>query len=201
VSCEDMNERIHRYLDEELEGTERAELEAHIKECGGCLTHLQEMGLSVQLVTQAEWVKAPAGFTEALWAQLDVQYPPKRNWRVPVMKYSGIAASVLLVFGLGAMWATPDHFALQAKNTSGLVVADGKVIVPAGQEYTGDLVIQNGDVEVRGKVNGNVTALNGKIYRAAGADISGEIEEVDEVIEKLFYYGKQLITEIAQVSK
>jgi anti-sigma factor RsiW len=201
VSCEEMNERIHRYLDEELTGNERIEFEAHINECSRCLLQMQGLGFAVQKLTQTEWHKAPIHFTESLLARLDEQFPPKRNWRVSVMKWSGIAASVLLVFGLGAMWATPDHFALQAENNAGLVVTDGKVIVPEGQEYNGDLVIQNGDVEVRGKVNGNVTALNGKVYRAAGADISGEIAEVDEVMEKVFYYGKRLINEAASLAR
>jgi anti-sigma factor RsiW len=194
-----MNEdRLHRYLEEEMSAAERKEFEAHLAACDACLTHLNELETALQVLKGAEWVKAPGDFTEQVMAKLQHAAPPGRNWRVPLMKYSGIAAAVLLVFGLGAAWATPDEFSLQADHTDGLIVADGKVIVPEGSEYNGDILIQNGDIEVRGKVNGNVTALNGKVHlaRAAGADISGEVAEVDEALEKLRYYVKDLIEEL-----
>ncbi|MFD2170080.1 zf-HC2 domain-containing protein [Tumebacillus lipolyticus] len=195
--CQENNEELlHRYLDEELSVAERTELEAHVAACDKCLTHLKELGTVIQTLQGAEWHKAPSGFTEDLMAKLQQAKPPRRNWRVPIMKYSGIAAAVLLVFGLGVSIATPNQFALQADHTDGLIVADGKVIVPEGSEYNGNLVIQNGDIEVRGKVNGNVTALNGKVHlaRAAGADISGEVSEVDEALEKFGYYVKELFS-------
>ncbi|MGZ4123919.1 MAG: hypothetical protein ACXVOI_12035, partial [Tumebacillaceae bacterium] len=61
----------------------------------------------------------------------------------------------------------------------------------------------NGELEVRGKVNGNVIALNSKVKvdRALGADISGETEEVDQALEKLAYYGKELWNSITQAGK
>lgn len=195
MSCQPMNEQMHRYLDDELDATERADFEAHIAACPDCRTHLSELGYVIQKLSLAEWMKAPSGFTEQLLDRLEQVAPPKRDWRAPVMKWSGIAAAVVLVFGMGLFAASPDEFALQAQHTEGLVVADGKVIVPEGSVYNGDLVIQNGDVEVRGKVNGNVTALNGQVVRMAGADISGETAEVDEALEKLVYYGKQLWNE------
>ncbi|KEO84087.1 zf-HC2 domain-containing protein [Tumebacillus flagellatus] len=192
MSSQHMNERIHQYLDEDLSPAERDEFEAHLARCADCQEELKAMGSGIQLLTGAVWVKAPAGFTENLMAELNTMHPPKRNWRVPVMKYTGIAAAVLLVFGLGISLSAPSKFALQADNTQGLIVADNKVIVPAGTEYNGDITIENGDVEVRGKVNGNVIALNGKVYRMAGADISGETEEVDQAMEKVVFYAKRV---------
>lgn len=205
MSCiQEMSERLHRYLDEEMTVTERQEYETHLAFCSTCMTQFTEVGVAIQKVSQVEWVKAPSGFTEQLMAQVEVTYPPKRNWRVPIVKYSGIAAAVLLVFGTGVMWAQPRGFSYQASHSSkGLVVADNKVIVPAGSVYNGDLTIQNGDVEVRGKVNGNVTALNGNVYvdRALGADISGETDEVNQELEKWVYYGKQLLHDLTNLGK
>ncbi|ARU60401.1 hypothetical protein CBW65_04460 [Tumebacillus avium] len=199
MSChENSEERLHQYLDEEMSAAERTEFEAHLAACEHCLAHFTELGSAIQSLEGADWHKAPPGITENVLGKLEHIAPPRRNWRVPFMKYSGIAAAVLLVFGLGASWATPEEFALQADHTDGLIVTDGKVIVPEGSEYNGDLVIQNGDIEVRGKVNGNVTALNGQVHlaRVAGADISGEVAEVDEALEKVSYYLKDLFREL-----
>ncbi|WP_157729345.1 zf-HC2 domain-containing protein [Tumebacillus algifaecis] len=201
MSCHEHSEELlHRYLDEEMSVAERTEFEDHLITCDQCRPKLQGLGTAIQSLERLEWGKAPAGFTEDVMAKLAHVAPPRRNWRVPIMKYSGLAAAILLVFGLGVSLATPNKFALQANHTDGLIVTDGKVIVPEGSEYTGDLVIQNGDIEVRGKVNGNVTALNGKVHlsRAAGADISGEVAEVDEAFEKIGYYLKELFAEFAQ---
>lgn len=204
MSCQEKSEELlHRYLDEDMSVAERTDFEAHLAACEHCLTHFTELGSAIQSLEGADWHKAPAGFTESVLAKLDHVAPPRRNWRVPIMKYSGIAAAVLLVFGLGASFATPEEFALQANHTDGLIVTDGKVIVPEGSEYNGDLVIQNGDIEVRGKVNGNVTALNGQVHlaRAVGADVSGEVAEVDQALEKVGYYLKELWREVAGDSK
>ncbi|TCP57862.1 anti-sigma factor RsiW [Tumebacillus sp. BK434] len=199
MSCQEHSEELlHRYLDEEMSVAERTDFEAHLAACERCLTHFTEVGSTIQRLEGGEWHKAPAGFTESVLAKLEHVAPPRRNWRVPIMKYSGIAAAVLLVFGLGASFATPEEFALQANHTDGLIITDGKVIVPEGSEYNGDLVIQNGDIEVRGKVNGNVTALNGQVHlaRSAGADISGEVAEVDEAFEKIGYYLKEIFRDL-----
>jgi len=192
LSCHDRNDQIHRYLDEEMDTQERIEFETHLASCRSCQHSLTELGQAIQHVTAAEWLKAPHMFTEDVLSQLQEISPQKRNWRVPFIKYTGIAAAAVLVLGMGMMAAAPDEFALQAKNTQGLIVEDGKVIIPEGSRYQGNLVVQNGDLEVRGDVNGNVTTVGGKIYRAAGADISGEVDEVDEALEKLWYFGKQV---------
>lgn len=77
-----------------------------------------------------------------------------------------------------------------------MIVENGKVIVPEGSEYQGDLVIQNGDVEVRGKVHGSVTAVGGNIYQSATADISGETVVVDEALDRMMFYAKRVWHEI-----
>jgi anti-sigma factor RsiW len=195
VNCtREMGEPIHRYLDEEMTVSERQEFEDHLASCSACMTDLRELGVAIQKVMTVEWMKAPADFTETLMQQISTTYPPKRNWQVPLVKYTGIAAAVLLVFGTGLMMAQPRGFSLQAKNPEKLQMAGAKVIVPAGSVYNGDITITNGELEVRGKVNGNVVALNSKVQvdRALGADISGETEEVDQALEKLVYYGKEL---------
>jgi anti-sigma factor RsiW len=202
VSCNQTYEELmHQYLDEELDAAGRKEFEAHMASCPQCLAHFQELGSAIQEVMQADWLKAPPGFTENLLARLEREHPPRRNWRPAFMKYAGVASAAVLVFGLGFSFASPDEFSLQANNTQGLIVENGKVIVPEGSEYLGDLVIQNGDVEVRGKVRGSVTALNGHIYQSATADISGETVVVDEAMERLLFYAKRIWNEITALGK
>ncbi|MDS8935009.1 hypothetical protein RLK94_00470, partial [Streptococcus pneumoniae] len=58
--------------------------------------------------------------------------------------------------------------------------------VPEGQTVVGDLTIRNGDLRVDGELEGDVTIVNGQ-YMASSGVINGEIEEIDQAFEWLWY--------------
>ena len=67
-----------------------------------------------------------------------------------------------------------------------LQVEGQTVIVPKGETVKGDIVVKNGDIVVKGEVDGDITVINGK-YMASTANVTGQIEEVDEAFEWLWY--------------
>ena len=73
-----------------------------------------------------------------------------------------------------------------------LVVEGQTVIVPEGEVVKGDIVVKNGDLLVEGEVDGNVTIINGQ-YMASSAVVSGNIEEIDEAFEWLWYTIKNSV--------
>ncbi len=70
------------------------------------------------------------------------------------------------------------------------MVQNDKVIVPEGEVVKGDVVVKNGDLEIKGEVEGNVTVINGQQYMASAGKVTGEIEEVDAIFEWLWYHIK-----------
>ena len=46
--------------------------------------------------------------------------------------------------------------------------------------------MKNGDIVIEGEVDGNVTVINGQ-YMASTAVVTGQIEEIDEMFEWLWY--------------
>ena len=55
--------------------------------------------------------------------------------------------------------------------------------------------MKNGTIVIEGEVDGNVTVINGVInedYMASTAVVTGQIEEVDETFEWLWYEMKQM---------
>ena len=72
-----------------------------------------------------------------------------------------------------------------------LSLEDHTVVVPEGEVVNGDLTVRNGDVKIEGKVTGNVTVINGKQYLASAGNVTGEINEIDEAFEWLWYQIKR----------
>lgn len=196
MECRDFKKLMHALLDDELNPDTRSKMEEHATACPECRKHYTNLGFVVQKLETADWQKAPAHFTENLVSVMQRQNMQRRNWRVPLVRWTGIAAAAIFVFGLGIWWAMPDHFSMTADPSNGLIVNGNQVIVPEGQEHDGNLVIHNGDVVVEGKVKGDVVTLNGQIYKRAGADISGKTEEVNESFQILGYYLEKIWTTI-----
>lgn len=90
-----------------------------------------------------------------------------------------------------------------------LEIRDQTVIVPEGVTVDGDLVVRNGDLQIDGKINGDVTIINGDILEGnpkgkvdSGLDsnnlraYSGELTEVNQVYEWVWYHTKETVEDI-----
>ena len=82
-----------------------------------------------------------------------------------------------------------------------LIVDGSTITVPAGKVIDGDLTIKNGHLIIEGQVNGNVTVIKGSKYQASSAVVTGEIQEIDEVFDWLWYKIKSTVQGIFQSDK
>ena len=51
-------------------------------------------------------------------------------------------------------------------------------------------MVRNGDIRIEGTVEGNVTVVNGDKYLASAGEVTGEIEEINEIFSWLWYQIK-----------
>ncbi|GAX88413.1 zf-HC2 domain-containing protein [Effusibacillus lacus] len=201
MDCKDLRKNMQLLLDDELEGAFRDQVEQHITGCPDCRQHYVELGLVVHKLSSAEWQKAPAGFTENVLEALEHAHLARRNWRVPLVRWTGLTAAAAFIFSLGVWWSMPNHFSVTANSSEGLIVKENQVIIPKGQEYKGNLIIHNGSVIVEGKVDGNIVAMNGQIYKQTGADISGHTKEINEALQMVGYYLEEFWTMVRDALK
>ncbi|MDB5085089.1 MAG: hypothetical protein JWN30_1975 [Bacilli bacterium] len=195
MECSDIKASMHDFLDDDVEVPVRIAMEEHIRHCIPCRQHFTELVQVVRRLDTMEWVKGPTDFTAQVLDRLPapaVRIAPAKDWRYPLMRGIGIAASVVMCIGFGLWWAAPHEFLVSASNSQALVISKGEVQVPKGQVYKGDLIIQNGDALIDGTVDGSVTTLGGHIYEEAGADITGDRQEVVQAYQWFNYYFNKM---------
>ncbi|HYA49249.1 MAG TPA: zf-HC2 domain-containing protein [Burkholderiales bacterium] len=120
MSCLRPN-RIDLYLEGELAGPERAEVERHLAVCPACRLELEDRRLLVRAVAELAPVEVPEGFAEAVMARLP-KAPGRRFGRV--LAPAAVAGAVLtalsgyylatgqgLVDFLGDLWKVLAGFA------------------------------------------------------------------------------------------
>jgi anti-sigma factor RsiW len=195
MSCsESIIEYMHEYLDEEISPENESKLREHLQTCPTCQTYFQELKKSIAFVQSTSHIQAPVDFTAKVMAAL-----PKEKKQVGVKRWFRhhpllTAASLFLVLMLGSFitgW-NRDQGQFSVSTYPNIVIENNTVIVPEGEVVQGDLVVKNGDVKIEGKVKGNVTVINGERYLASAGEVTGDIEEINQIFDWIWYYMKDL---------
>lgn len=191
---------MHEYLDEEIDEQDEQLLKKHLQTCPKCQSYFHELEKAIALVQSTSHIQAPSNFTANVMARL-----PKEKKRVGVNRWFRhhpllTAASlfiILMTSSLISTWNKDQEFSVTKQPN--LVVHNNTVIVPEGEVIKGDITVRNGDLQIEGKVEGDVTVINGDNYLASAGNVTGEIKEVNEVFEWIWYHVKKTSKELISV--
>jgi anti-sigma factor RsiW len=204
MNCEESLALMHLYLDGDASEEEAQQLREHLKICPDCNQHYRELKQTESLLSGAAYeLSAPAGFTASVMANL-----PKEKKRAGYMRWFRAhpvitAAAVFFLFMFtSVLSAWNSDSSVSVSKQEGLIVENDLVIVPEGVTVKGDLVVENGDLNIRGQVDGDVTIINGDLVEDPGAkvnmasvdNISGEYQEIDRIFGWAWYRLKELVT-------
>ncbi len=178
---------MHEYLDSALSQSKEQILKEHLQKCPDCQNHFQELKRTISYVQSTSYINVSSGFTANVMANL-----PKEKSSIGVKRFIRhhpllAAASLFIILMAGSLfssWNGDQKFTVTMKPN--LVVENETVIVPEGEIVDGDITVKNGKLRIEGKVNGNITVINGEYLASAGA-VTGEIEEIDELFEWIWY--------------
>lgn len=193
MNCSEIyTDYMHDYLDEEITPENETKLREHLLTCQNCHNHFQELKKSIALVQSTSHIQAPLNFTANVMARL-----PKEKKQVGFKRWFRshpmlTAASLFLTLMLGSVitgW-NEDHEFSVSKNPN-LVVENNTVIVPEGKTVQGDIVVKNGDLKIEGQVEGDVTVINGEKYLASAGHVTGDIEEINQLFDWIWYHMKK----------
>ena len=202
MACNKENSQlIHQYLDEDISLLEKKQFENHLIKCEECEGHLREMRKTVAIVQSASHIKAPDNFTSQMMSQLPKN--KKRNkWKTWLRRHPFILTAavffLLFVMSVSSIWNEGEKEII-VKGDGQFIVDEqrGVVVIPAGEKITGDLIVRNGSVEVEGEVLGSITIINGEQYLASAGYVSGEIEEINRMMDWLWYQTKGFFADVS----
>ncbi|EKN70413.1 hypothetical protein BABA_05166 [Neobacillus bataviensis LMG 21833] len=197
---EQIIELMHEYLDEEIEPEEEQILREHLQSCKECEMIFNELKKTVAFVKSLSHMQAPPDFTAHVLARL-----PKEKKKVSMQRWLRnhpmlAAASVFLILMMGSLfstWSQDREFSVSKQKN--LIVKNNTVIVPKGETVKGDVVVHNGKLKIEGEIQGNATVINGEKYLASAGHVTGQIEEVNEVFDWIWYQMKRISQEVIDV--
>ncbi|MFF5997105.1 anti-sigma factor [Lysinibacillus sp. KU-BSD001] len=189
-------EYMHEYLDGDISREHEQQLKKHLQTCEECQQHMHELSDTIAFIKSATHITAPPRFEEDVMSRL-----PKRKNTVGIQRWLRkhpiiVAAAVFFLFMSATLlgsYSNDNQFSVTKQPN--LIVEGETVIVPAGEVVKGDIVVKNGTIVIEGEVDGNVTVINGD-YMASTAVVTGQIQEVDEVFEWLWYEMKQIFNSV-----
>lgn len=189
---EEIVDIIHEYLDDQLAHQDEKKLREHLRTCKECQTLFNELNKTIALVKSTSNIQAPENFTERVMAGL-----PKEKRKVSIQRWLQnhpfvAAASLFVVLMAGSFLSTlGENREFSVSKQSNLIVKNHTVIVPKDEVVKGDVVVKNGKIKIEGEVQGDVTVINGEKYMASAGHVTGNIEEVNETFDWIWYYLKK----------
>ncbi|MDX8047743.1 anti-sigma factor [Gracilibacillus sp. S3-1-1] len=198
MKCDkEMIQLMHEYLDGDISKEDDQRLRSHLQACEDCQKHFQELKRTVTLITPNLELKPSINFTTNVMASLPKEkkrMSAKRWMKLHPMLTAAAIFFVLMFSGVFSAW-NQDHQLSYPKGQN-LVVKNDTVIVPAEVVIEDDLEIKNANLIVEGEVDGNVVLINGEHLSASAGKVTGEIKEVDQVFNWVWYKMKGLAEKV-----
>ncbi|MCM3118007.1 anti-sigma factor [Neobacillus sp. MER 74] len=197
---EQIIELMHEYLDEEITPEHEQTLREHLQSCKDCEAVFNELKKTIAFVRSVSYMQAPDNFTANVLARL-----PKEKRKIGMQRWIKnhpmlAAASLFLVLMMGSLFSTwNEDREFSVTKQKNLVVQNNTVIVPKGETVKGDVIVRNGKLKIEGEVQGDVTVINGEKYLASAGHVTGQIDEVNEVFDWIWYHIKKTTHDVVQI--
>ncbi|WP_275259445.1 anti-sigma factor family protein [Bacillus kwashiorkori] len=191
---------MHDFLDDDISPEHELELKGHLKDCEDCRKLFQEYQKTIALVKSTETLHAPLGFTQNIMKNLPKEQPKvsaKRWFRHHPFLTAAAVFTFLMLTSLFSTWSQESDFSVTKQDN--IIIENNTAIVPEGETIKGDIVVKNGDIRIEGKVEGDVTVINGEKYLASAGDVTGNIEEINQAFDWLWYQIKTSVKKFITV--
>ncbi|MBA2876272.1 anti-sigma-W factor RsiW [Thermaerobacillus caldiproteolyticus] len=188
---------MHDYLDDDITPDDERELREHLQQCSACAHHFNSLKRTIAFIQHASHITPSSNFTANVMARLPKEKKMVRLGRWLKNHPFVTAASLFLALMVGSLfttWNGEQQFSVSTREN--VIIQDRTVIVPKGKVVEGDIVVRNGSIKIEGKVNGDVTVIHGEKYLASAGQVTGEIEEINQVFDWIWYNIKESVKDV-----
>lgn len=198
---ENIIEYMHEYLDNEIDPEHEQILMEHLRTCQTCQKHFHDLKKTVVLLQGTAHIKAPDRITSQVMALLprEKKQVGIKRWlyRHPFLTAAAVFVLFMMISAI-SVWNQSNDFSV-TKYENILIEKNNTAVVPDGEVIHGDIVVKNGNIRIEGKVEGNVTIINGEKYLASAGEVTGEIEEINEWFDWLWFSIKDLFKKLVEI--
>ncbi|MBW7476279.1 zf-HC2 domain-containing protein [Paenibacillus oenotherae] len=188
---------MHDYLDGELIREDVAKLKTHLIACPECRARFEQLERTEALIhTTLETrgvmeASESAVLTQRIMSGLPVRRRKAMGWTQWLRNHPAITVAavfaIVMLSSFITMWEQDDQLTVRGNDLTQLVIDGDTVTVPEGVHVKGDLTVENGKANVLGDVEGNVTVIEGSLYQASTAHISGQVTTIDQALDWFWY--------------
>lgn len=207
MNCEtEAKELMHKYLDGDLTKLGEANLRTHLVGCEVCQDHFHELKRTITLIQSTEQITAPADFSVNVMNDLPTEEKRVRYLRWFKAHPALTSAAIFFIFMFSAIFSAWNQDSeLSVSKQEDLIIKGDTVIVPEDVTVSGDLTVKNGNLKIEGNVDGNVTLINSKLveetlngsgHMASVGEVNGELKQVDQVFEWIWFHLKELVDSV-----
>lgn len=159
--CRQIEPLFDRYLDGDITVAEYRQLRDHLNECLRCRDDWHGLERTVRQVESLERMHVSDQFMPALLSQLPIRRKMPRAWKRWTVE-AAAAVVILTVVGFGSASSGYTAMVTMPGPTGPRTVTSTQVtMLPENSVLEGNLTVVHGDVYIAGRVNGNVTAVEG----------------------------------------
>ncbi|WP_106767125.1 zf-HC2 domain-containing protein [Paenibacillus faecalis] len=193
---------MHEYLDNDLPRQQQLELKSHLLQCVDCRNRFEELEKTDMLLYSL--THHPTGPSEELTDRIMGMLPKEKQpkpWITWVKNHPAITAAalflVVMLFSTVSFWNQENQLIVKGSELDKLIIEGQTVIVPPDQTITGDITVENGEAQVFGEVLGNLTVIDGELFQASTAHISGQVKDIDKAMDWIWYKITNLFSDVA----
>ncbi len=198
MHCQESISLMHEYLDGELYGSSLSKLNQHVAACDRCRSHMRQLEQTHVFMSAWSTPRLPDNLTQTIMQVLPPEKKQSRWIRVIREHPAASAAAFFLVIMLSSfmtLWNSDTELMVKGSDLDQVIIEGLQVTVTAGRTVQGDLVVENGEIQVFGNVTGNLVVIDGSYNLGSTALIAGEINHIDEALDWLWYKLKDWFNE------
>lgn len=202
MECKLAVSMMHDYLDDDLPDLQQRELKEHLLSCPDCRATFKELEQTDMLMFSLMHQTPVA--SDDIVDRIMGALPKSKKERFMVTwikRHPALTAAsvfiVVMLMSFASFWNQNTQLVVRGSDLDQVVIKGDTVIVPSGKIVSGDLTVENGKTQVYGEVDGNVTVIDGSLYQASTAHISGQVKSIDQAVSWIWYKVTNMFSEVA----